>query len=194
MKKIIYINNKVIILNLKKMVIVNSILTFLLCFLTHFGYDIFPNYVTAIFFPVNESIWEHMKMLYTTILLESLIAYFIIKKYKLKYQNFWISSFTKALMSIPIYLIMFLPFYYTFGENMPVTFIILFITILLVNILDYFILTMNPILYEKEISIIFIILVYIFMAFLTFKTPRKDLFFDTEKEKYGLNDYLISKN
>ena len=160
------------------MVIVNSILTFLLCFLTHFGYDIFPNYVTAIFFPVNESIWEHMKMLYTTILLESLIAYFIIKKYKLKYQNFWISSFTKALMSIPIYLIMFLPFYFTFGENMPVTFIILFITILLVNILDYFILTMNPILYEKEISIIFIILVYIFMAFLTFKTPRKDLFFD----------------
>lgn len=194
MKKIIYINNKVIILNLKKMVIVNSILTFLLCFLTHFGYDIFPNYVTAIFFPVNESIWEHMKMLYTTILLESLIAYFIIKKYKLKYQNFWISSFTKALMSIPIYLIMFLPFYYTFGENMPVTFIILFITILLVNILDYFILTMNPILYEKEISIIFIILVYIFMAFLTFKTPRKDLFFDTDKEKYGLNDYLITKN
>ena len=194
MKKIIYINNKVIILNLKKMVIVNSILTFLLCFLTHFGYDIFPNYVTAIFFPVNESIWEHMKMLYTTILLESLIAYFIIKKYKLKYQNFWISSFTKALMSIPIYLIMFLPFYFTFGENMPVTFIILFITILLVNILDYFILTMNPILYEKEISIIFIILVYIFMAFLTFKTPRKDLFFDTEKEKYGINDYLITKN
>ena len=176
------------------MIIVNSILTFLLCFLIHFGYDIFPNYVTAIFFPVNESIWEHMKMLYTTILLESLIAYFIIKKYKLKYQNFWISSFTKALMSIPIYLIMFLPFYYTFGENMPVTFIILFITILLVNILDYFILTMNPILYDKEISIIFIILVYIFMAFLTFKTPRKDLFFDTDKEKYGLNDYLITKN
>ena len=40
--------------------------TFLLAFPFHFGYDILPNQVSAIFFPVNESIWEHMKMLFTT--------------------------------------------------------------------------------------------------------------------------------
>ena len=178
-------------MNLKKMIIINSILTFLLCFLTHFGYDIFPNFITSIFFPVNESIWEHMKMLYTTILLYGIIEYFILKKFNISYNNLFLAIFTKALISIPIYLLIFLPFYFNFGENMLVTFIILFISILLVNIIGYFILKLNRINFEKEISIIFMIIVYIFMIYLTYNTPHQDLFFDTKEEKYGINDYLI---
>ncbi len=30
----------------------------------HFLYDLFPNAVTAIISPVNESIWEHLKLIY----------------------------------------------------------------------------------------------------------------------------------
>ena len=30
----------------------------------HFLYDFFPNPVTALFSPVNESIWEHLKLIY----------------------------------------------------------------------------------------------------------------------------------
>lgn len=30
----------------------------------HFLYDLFPNPVTALFAPVNESLWEHLKILY----------------------------------------------------------------------------------------------------------------------------------
>ncbi len=175
------------------MIILNSILTFLLCFLTHFGYDIFPNFITSIFFPVNESIWEHMKMLYTTILLYGIIEYFLLEKFNIPYHNFLLAIFTKALLSIPIYLAIFLPFYYNFGENMPITFAILYITILIVSILEYFILKLNRINFQKEISIVFIILVYCIMIFLTYKTPHKEIFFDTDEEKYGINDYLIKK-
>lgn len=28
----------------------------------HFGYNLFPNPITAVFFPVNESVWEHFKL------------------------------------------------------------------------------------------------------------------------------------
>ena len=52
---------------------------------------------------------------------------------------------------------------------------------------------MAPINYQKEISIVFIIIVYVLMAILTFKAPHRELFFDTDEEKYGINDYLIKK-
>ena len=178
-------------MNLKKMILINTIVTFLLCFLTHFLYTFLPNPIFSIFFPVNESIWEHMKMLYTTILLASLIEYFILKKCNIPYNNFLFTATTKAIISIPIYLLMFLPIYYNFGEIMPVTFIILFITILIVNIIGYKLLQLKPIKYQKSLSIVFIIIIYIFMTIFTYKPPKNDLFFDTKNEKYGLNDYLI---
>lgn len=30
----------------------------------HFLYDLWPNPLTAVFAPVNESVWEHLKLLY----------------------------------------------------------------------------------------------------------------------------------
>lgn len=41
--------------------------------LLHFVYDFFPNAVTALFSPVNESIWEHLKLLYWPYLISSLL-------------------------------------------------------------------------------------------------------------------------
>ncbi len=180
-------------MNLKKMIFINSILVFLLCFLTHFVYDLLPNNLFAIFFPVNESIWEHMKMLYTTFLIYGIIEYLILKKFDIEHNNFLITTYLKAILCIPIYLIMYLPFYFNFGENMIITFIILFIAILITNFIGYKILKLKEIPYQKIIAIILIIITYVVMAILTFKAPHYDLFFDTQKEKYGINDYLIKK-
>ena len=50
-------------MDLKKVKIVSIFGMFIFCFLTHFLYNFFPNTLFSIFFPVNESIWEHMKMM-----------------------------------------------------------------------------------------------------------------------------------
>lgn len=176
-------------LDLKKMIIVNSILTFILCFLTHFLYTWLPNPMFSILFPVNESIWEHMKMIYTTILLYGIIEAFIMKKFKIIHNNFLISTLLKAVICIPIDLIIYLPILKIFGEHMIVTFIILFISILISNIIGYFILKLNEIKYEKTISIIAIILIYVVMGILTYKPLKYDLFYDRVEQKYGINDY-----
>lgn len=176
---------------MKKIIIINSILTFGLCFLTHFSYNWFPNPIFSIILPVNESIWEHMKMIFTTILLYGIIEYFILKKFKFAYNNFLLSVFLKSIIAIPIYLAIYLPIYYTFGEYMIITFILLFITILFVNYIVIKIMLEKEIKYQKTISIIGIITVYIIMGILTYNPPHYDLFFDTEEEKYGINDYLI---
>ncbi len=38
----------------------------------HFVYDLLPNAVTAVFSPVNESIWEHLKLLFWPLLVVAL--------------------------------------------------------------------------------------------------------------------------
>ena len=49
-------------MNLKTAKILAIINIFLISFPSHFIYDFFPNTFTSILFPVNESIWEHLKL------------------------------------------------------------------------------------------------------------------------------------
>ena len=95
-------------MNLKKIKIISTIGIFLLSFLTHYLYKWFPNDLFAIFFPVNESIWEHMKMLFTTVLLYSIIEYFLLHYFKIKHHNFFWSIWITATLSIIIYLMLYM--------------------------------------------------------------------------------------
>ena len=176
---------------MKKLRIISIVLIFLLCFVTHFLYELIPSAVTSIFFPVNESIWEHMKLLFTTILLYHFFEYIYLYLKKININNYCIASFICSLFSIPIYLIMFLPIYYTIGENMIITFIILFITICLVEVIHYFITKYDMIKYQFVVSIILIVISYIIFGYLTYNPPKTDLFYDTVEEKYGINHYNI---
>jgi len=178
-------------MTLKRIKIISIIGTFLLCFLTHFIYNIFPNTLFSIFFPVNESIWEHMKMLFTTTLLFGIIEYILIKKYDIKVNNFLFSKFIEALISIPIYLVMFLPFYYRFGENMIVIFIMMLITFIITQFIGYKIMDCKHINHSNKIAIILIIISYIIFGYLTYNPIHNHLFLDTEKEKYLINDNNI---
>ena len=178
-------------MTLKRIKIISIIGTFLLCFLTHSIYNIFPNTLFSIFFSVNESIWEHMKMLFTTTLLFGIIEYILIKKYDIKVNNFLFSKFIEALISIPIYLVMFLPYYYRFGENLIIIFIMMFITFIITKFIGYKIMNMNKINHSNKIAIILIIISYVIFGYLTYNPIHNHLFLDTEEEKYGINDYNI---
>lgn len=129
-------------------------------------------------------------MLYTTILLYELIEFIILKLKKIKVNNFLLASFTSAILSIPIYLIMFLPIFYKMGEKMIITFIIMLITFIIVQIIHYKLITYKEI-HLDILAFIFIITTYIVMGILTYYPPEIDLFFDTKNEKYGINKYII---
>jgi len=176
-------------MNFKKMIIINSIIIFLLCFLSHFMYEWFSTPIISIFFPVNESIWEHMKMLYTTILLYGIIEYFILKKFDIKNNNFILATFLKAISAIPIYLIIFIPLYKLFGENMFISISVMLLVIIIVNFIEFLLLRYQEIPYQKIIGISFIIIVYIIMGILTYNPPKQELFYDMKAEKYGISIY-----
>ena len=178
-------------MNLKKVKMIGVIGILILSFLTHFLYEWFPNPLFAIFFPVNESVWEHMKMLFTTILIYSVIEYLLLYKFKINTNNFMLSSFIIAIIAIPIFLALYLPFHYTIGHNMVITIIIMTITFIIIEIISYKLLNLKPIKYSNFMAILLIIASYIMFGYFTYNPLTYDLFFDPEKQIYGLNFYTL---
>lgn len=174
-------------MNKKKFKIIGIIIAFILCFPLHFLYSKFPNFLTSIFAPVNESIWEHMKILFGSILLSGIIQKIIITVKKRKINNIIFSNFIGAITSIPIFLIMFLPIYYIIGENFPITIIIMFIAITISQIISYIIMEKKDFKLENK-TIFLIIIVYILFTILTYYPLKNNLFIDPQKETYGINN------
>lgn len=178
-------------MNLKLDKIIAIIGIFVLSFLFHFIYEWIPNTLTSIFFPVNESIWEHMKLIFTSVTIYGIIDYIILNKSKIKYNNFFVSLFVSSITIIPIFLIMYLPLYYKIGPKMYLNISIMFISIVISQIISYYILKTKNCNKLNVISIIFIMLSYITFSYLTYNPIKCELFFDTMDEKYGINNYNI---
>lgn len=172
-------------MSLKKVKIFNVIFLFLLSFLWHFVYDWLPCEIIAIFFPVNESIWEHMKIIYCCFIIGSLVQVIICNKFKIDIHNVYVEMVTKAVGGIIFYLAIFIPIYLLLGENMFVSIGLLFITYLVMEIVGY------KILKSPELSIIGLPVILLFLGFvlfgvLTFYPRHNFLFFDSVKLGYGI--------
>ncbi len=168
-------------MNYKKLFF-NSICIFLLCFIIHFTYSSIPSFFTSIFAPVNESIAEHVKMLFSAGIVFSIISYFFLKD-----NNLFLTSYIRSMLLIILLLIFYLPIYYLFGENMTLTLIILFITIFLTEVILSFIPLKKEYKTLNILGLFLIIINYILFTTFTYNPPKIDLFFDHENNKYGID-------
>ena len=87
---------------MKAIKIIGVIISFILAIVLHFIYDWFPNTVFSIVTPVNESIWEHMKLIVSASLIFSVLEYFTYKKKDITYNNFILSYAISGIISIII--------------------------------------------------------------------------------------------
>lgn len=170
---------------MKKYILINTIIIFLLGFITHFGYEIFSNFITSIFFPVNESIAEHMKFIITSYYIYLFIRYFLYKNNNLNTNNLIFRTFITLLSTIFIFLILYLPIYYTFGEHLFITLVLYFIAILISETLNFKTFTKKN-KHLNGIGIFLTILLYIITTILTYNPIPIDFFFDPIIKKYGI--------
>lgn len=172
---------------MKKIKIISVFIIFLLSFISHFMYDLLPNTIFSIIFPVNESIWEHMKLLVTPVLIFSIIEYIVYKKKDIYFDNFILSYSISMIIGIIIYLIIYLPIHYIFGHNLIFAVILLFVTFIIIEIISYYIMNYIDIKYSNNIGIGIIIFIYIIFGYLTYNPIEIDLFYDTSKNIYGIS-------
>lgn len=171
----------------KKLKIIGAILAFGLAFPLHFLYEKLPNFITSIFAPVNESIWEHMKILFGGIILSGVIQKIIIKVKHEKMNNICFSNFIGAISSIPIFLIIYLPLYDIIGESMILAISVMLIAIVIAEIISYLIMEKDNLKLEN-LTIFLVIIVYIIFTVLTYYPLKIDLFKDQKKDIYGINE------
>ena len=176
-------------MNLKKIKLIAVIGIFIISIISHFAYELFPNILFSFFFPINESIWEHMKILFTSTLLYGLIDYLLLKKNNIKYNNFSFQLYFTAFSSIPIYLVIYLPIYKLIGENLFISITLMILVYILEQYISFHILKEKEFKILNIISVPIIIIIYLGFIYLTYNPPHTYVFYDIINEKYSINEY-----
>lgn len=152
--------------------------------LLHFTYKLSgKNVVVGIFSSVNESVWEHIKLLLTPI-----FAYNTIR-YVLNYQtNYFVMLFFELLVAIFGISTLYKIKLKIIGEKSPIiNLLIFYIVALLCSITGYIIENIYVPNYINMVSIFGCIAIYIIYMLFTVCPPKKDIFKDPITGNYGIN-------
>lgn len=152
--------------------------------LLHFGFEFFGRIKwTGVFFAVNESIWEHLKIGFFGGFIFYIIEYII---YGRRFENFVVAK-SAALFLIPFLTAVFY-FLYTafFTENLFFDIMTLFLAIIIAQLVSLGI-TLSKKKIKKAPFVILIILLLILFPLLTYFPPKiPQLFYDFAHKRYGI--------
>ncbi len=172
-------------MSLKKWKVLSVFAIFGISALLHFGYVWFPNFFTSLFFPVNESIWEHNKIIIGSFLIWTIIE----KIYYKNYKNVLWSGFITSIICAILVMVIFTPIFSLIlktHDNMIVTFIVFLLAIAISQIISYKLLNEPSSKNLDYIAIIGFGLVIILNALLTYMPLHLGIFFDYNKKIFGL--------
>lgn len=146
--------------------IIATLLAILFSFFLYFLYRKFPNFITSLFSPVDESTLEYMKVLFGSVILSGITQKIamLIKKEKIK--NICFSNFIGALTSIPIFLLIFVPTSYLLGQSFILKIVVTFIAIVFAEVVSYLIMNKRDFKMENK-TIFFVIAFYAIYAVIT---------------------------
>lgn len=169
---------------MEKFIIFSTIFTIVLGTLLHFTFEWSnKNLLVASFSAVNESTWEHLKLVFFPMLLTTIIGYFVFGK---NLSNYLCANLLGIISAISFIIV----FFYTYTGIIGTNFAILdigsfFIAVILGEFIIYKILNSNLNCNSIITIIIFILLLLCFIIF-TYFPPKIGLFKDPIKNNYGI--------
>ena len=161
--------------------------------LLHFAFEFSGcNTLVGSFTPVNESIWEHLKLILIPSIITGVFEYFTYGKH---YDNYF---FAKAFSTV-IGMLTVLTGYYTYsgiiGKDYFVADIILFILGASVTILTEYLLLFAKSRWSGEsrsiLGMLIITVIILLFIYFTFNPPMLELFRDPLSRDFGISDYCI---
>lgn len=169
-------------MSVKKLEIISLFVACLLGMLFHFVYGWSgENPVAGIFFPVNESTWEHLKLIFFPILLVSVPEYFLLPS-ALR-DRFWFSKLVSVLAGMILTVVLFYTYTGVYGKNVDaLNILIYFIAMIAAYLLGYRILNTG----KKQglsttASLLFLFIFFLLFAVFTKRPPDIGLFEDPAK-------------
>ena len=174
--------------NLKKILkfeIFSIIFVSILGTLLHFTFEWSDsNLVIGAFSAVNESTWEHLKLLFYPMLISTIIGYFYLGK---NVSSFLCARFFAIIISILFTVIFFYTYTGVLGFNVAILNILsFFVAVILGEYVSYKVMLSKASCDNYKIVIFFSILLFSFIFF-TFFPPQIGLFKDPITNNYGIN-------
>mgnify|MGYP003299563675 CR=1 FL=1 len=154
--------------------IISTIIVSIVGVLLHFTYEWSNNNViVGLFSAVNESTWEHLKLIFYPMLITTIIGYFYIGKEK---SNFLCAKIIGILVSISFTVIFFYTYTGILGTNVDfLNIATFFIAVVLGEFIAYrYMLSSNPC--NKKFAILTIIILILCFTIFTFFPPQIGLF------------------
>ena len=164
--------------------IFSTIFVFALGTLLHFTYDWSgQNQIIGAFSAVNESTWEHLKLIFFPMLITIIIGYFYFRK---TIFNFICSKTIGLLVALTFTVVFFYTYTGILGKNIAIIDISsFFIAVLLGEFISY-LLVVNNFKCNNKIAIFILTLLLILFIVFTYNPPKIGLFKDPVSGKYGI--------
>lgn len=168
-----------------KFQIFSTILTMILGTLLHFTFEWSGNNsFVATFSAVNESTWEHIKLIFFPMILTTIIGYFYIGK---NTSNFLCSKLIGIITAISFTVIFFYTYTGILGANFAfIDISIFFIAVLLGEYITYKLL-LSDFSCNKIISLLLLIILLFCFVLFTYFPPKIGLFKDPVTNNFGIN-------
>ena len=159
--------------------------------LFHFMFEILKYWIPiASFFPVNESVWEHLKLPYWPLIIFSLVEYNFIKE---EAKNFIVAKTVSFILAISTILIVFYSYTAILGTELLIIDILSFVIgVIIGQLVSYKLITRKRLSkwYIYASWVIFIGFGLLFAIF-TYFPPTIQLFLDSESGLYGIITHSI---
>lgn len=154
--------------------IISVIFVWIVGTLLHFTHDWFPNStIFTIISAVNESTWEHLKLVFFPMLCMTIIGYFYNKSVK----NFLYAKLISILIAMSFIVVFFYTYTGIIGRNFAVLDIdSFFVAVILGEYLAYRIMISNKKRINSSLSITILIAILIGFAVFTYYPPNIGLF------------------
>ena len=163
---------------LKNYALFGIIFTFVMGSLFHFIYDLSGSAtLVGYFFPINESVWEHLKLGFYTWLVYGISNYFFLND---KVNNYWIGIFFATLAMNLFIIIFFYTYTGIFGHSILALDIGSYLVGCIVAAYVYYrILVLPPIsTYGHTMGLLLLLLNIVLFAMWTYHPPKLPLFED----------------
>lgn len=158
--------------------------TFVLGTILHFTYRwASENKVVGLFSAVNESTWEHLKLLYFPMLITTIIGLFYFKK---AVSNFMCSKTIGILIALVFTVVFFYTYTGVLGKNIALIDISSFFIATILGEFIAYVLIVNKFKYNNVVAIIILIILFISFFIFTYKVPKIGLFKDPITGLYGV--------
>ena len=167
--------------------IFSLLFTYVLGTILHFTYEWSnENSIVALFSAVNESTWEHLKLLFFPMLITTIIGYFYLKTEKDEYNNF-LCARTKGILCALAFVVVF---FYTYTGIIGTNFAFLDIGSFFAGVFLGEYVTFKQMKKNGKCNkfiAISILTVWLFcFMFFTYNTPHIGLFIDPVSGGYGI--------